>query len=294
MKNLKVLNISGGGFAISGLAGAAEQVIKSGYNPDIISGISSGSILTFILVASKDPINVIKMNSIGFSSKVAFKHSPTNKSGVPTIRSIWNAITKNYLAEQDNLGNTLMKIVSKKEWNEYISNSASKDGIVIAVDFLTGARRKFNLKEESYEDAITIVTASCSIPVFVNPVMFRGDMLYDGGIRNHIASEWVLENYNNISDNVNIFSRPADFTKYKQLSDLDDITSILMRTIEIMTYEISKSDETSTNLISQLSGINNTNIYLPSLLKNTYDDNIDSQKLLYAVGRYNAKLAGFA
>ena len=289
----KALGISGGGFAIPGLAGAAEQVLSSGYKPDIISGISSGSILTFILVGSKNPIGVIKANAIGFNSDVAFEHPPMNEKGKITLRAIWTGLRNNYLASQDNLEETLKSFVSENEWFDYIYNPDSPDAIVIAVDYYTGARRKYNLRYETYDNAIKIVRASSTIPVFADPVYFRDDMLYDGGVRNHIPTEWVLENYEDIEETVSIFSRPADFAKIKAEDDLDGLVSVLLRTLQIMEYEISKSNERMADLICETRGIKSSNIYLPSLLKDAYDINHQAQMELYNAGKANAKSAGF-
>jgi len=291
-KSLRHLGISGGGFSIPGLAGAFEQIVNSGYKPDIVSGVSSGSILAFVYCGATDPLKLFREETVGFNADVAFKHPPMAKNGLPTIRSIWNLITKNYLASQDNLEITLRKYVSEEEWNVYRNDEAAPECLIMAVDFLTGARRKYNLKEAEYEDAIQMVRASSSIPVFADPVEFDGDYLYDGGVRNHIATEWILENYN-ISETVSVFNRPADFTKYVDQSELTGTLSILMRTLLIMEYEISKSDERLADLIAKEKGIKSTNIYLPTLLKDTYDADIQKQILLYEAGIENAKAAGF-
>jgi len=289
---LKHIGISGGGFSIPGLAGAFEQVVKSGFKPDIVSGVSSGSILAFVYCGATDPLKLFREETIGFDSSVAFKNPPLNKKGLPTLRSIWNLITKNFLASQDNLEITLRKYVSVEEWEIYRNNSDAPDCLVMAVDFLTGARRTYNLKEEIYEDAIQIVRASSSIPVFADPVEFDGDFLYDGGVRNHIMTEWILERYN-IEETVSIFNRPTDFKKYVESSDLSGTFAVLMRTLLIMEYEISKSDERLADLIADKQGIKSTNIYLPSLLNDTYDADIQKQILLYEAGIKNATEAGF-
>tara|TARA_R110002124_G_scaffold283449_2_gene459493 strand:- start:12221 stop:12427 length:207 start_codon:yes stop_codon:yes gene_type:complete len=42
---MKVLNFSGGAFKASGHVGASEVLIKNGYKPDIITGVSLGAVL---------------------------------------------------------------------------------------------------------------------------------------------------------------------------------------------------------------------------------------------------------
>ena len=119
MKKLKHLGFSGAGFAIPGIAGAGYEVLKNGFKPDIISGVSSGAILTFLICASKNQLKDIKSNSIGFKSKQVFKHPPFSSKGKIKIRSIWNAITKNYLSKQDKLDDLLRSIISEQDLKDY-------------------------------------------------------------------------------------------------------------------------------------------------------------------------------
>lgn len=52
--NMKHLGISGGSTKIAGLTGAAFQLLEANnYQPDIISGISAGSILTLPILFKK-------------------------------------------------------------------------------------------------------------------------------------------------------------------------------------------------------------------------------------------------
>lgn len=290
MVNSKIhIGISGGGFAISGLAGSLDELIRSGKTPDVISGVSSGSILTFITCGSRDVINVIRSNSIGFSVDDVFSRPPFNKKGKITLRSISNAIFKCYLSEQDKLPNLLRSFVSKVEWDEYRSNPDSPDGIIMSVDLISGSRMFFNLKNYSYDDAIILVCASSSIPVFIKPVYYKGMILVDGGIRNHILTEWIFDNYANIDESYSIFSRSEDFKERSNKDELKSTAKILLRTIEIMENEISKSDEHLANLKSIERGINHKNFFIENILDNVYDDTLEKQIYLYENGKYIVK-----
>ena len=75
-KKLTHMGFSGAGFAISGIAGAGYKLLKNGFKPDVISGISSGSILTFLICSSKNPLKDIEENAIGFKSSQVFSHPP--------------------------------------------------------------------------------------------------------------------------------------------------------------------------------------------------------------------------
>ena len=150
MKKLKHLGFSGAGFAIPGIAGAGYQVLKDGFKPDIVSGVSSGSILTFLVCASKDPLRDIKDNSIGFKANQVFKHPPFSKKGKIRLRSIWNAVTKNYLSKQDKLDDLLRSIITEKDWTDYLNNDEAPEGVIMSVDLLKGGRIFSKLKELSY------------------------------------------------------------------------------------------------------------------------------------------------
>lgn len=282
------LGFSGAGFAISGIAGAGYHLLKKGFEPDIVSGISSGAILTFLICASKDPLNDIKKNAIGFKSSQVFKHPPFSEKGKLTIRSIWNAITKNYLAKQDKLDDLLRSIISEQDWIDYLSNDKAPLGIIMSVDLLSGTRIFSKLKEMDYESAIKNVVSSASIPVFVNPVENNEYLLVDGGVRNHILTEWILDNYD-ISKTISIFSRPEDFKKPTTKKKLDNTFSILERVIEIMQFEISKSDEQLADLKSIVKKVDSKSIYIKNILDNTYEENIEKQKELFNNGIEEAK-----
>jgi predicted acylesterase/phospholipase RssA len=292
MNKLKHLGFSGAGFAIPGIAGAGYELLKSGYNPDIISGVSSGAILTFIICASKNRLETIKNNAIGFKSTQVFKHPPFNKNGKITIRSIWNAITKNYLSKQDRLDDFLRSVVSKQDWEDYINDENSITGVIMSVDLLSGSRIFHKLKEMTYEDAILAVVSSTSIPVFANSVEYKDYLLVDGGVRNHILTDWILDNYD-IEQTINVFARPQDFKKITTKEKLSNTYKILERTVEIMQFEISKNDEQLAELKCIKRGIKYNNIYIKNILKNVYDVDIKKQEELFNTGIEEAKKISF-
>jgi len=278
------LGISGGGFKISGLAGGVIELLDSGISPDVISGISSGSILTFVLCGSSSPRSVIEDNAIGFNSSDVFSRSPFNKRGGLRVSSIINGIFKNYFTKQDRLYTLLSGYVSETEWEYYRDSKYSPDGIIMSVDLIRGSREIVNLKDYNYKDAIGLVIASCSIPVYVNPIYFKEMVLVDGGIRNHILTEWILDAYN-IKESYSIFSRSSDFKKYTTKEKLKTLPQVLIRTIEIMENEISKGDELLADLKAAKKGIYNKNFYIYDILDNVYDDDIEKQRFLYELGK---------
>ncbi len=282
------LGVSGGGFAIPGLAGATLELLESGIKPDIISGVSSGAIISFVVAGSSNPIKAIKENIIGFKTTDVFSRPPFTKKGGISISAIFSAIFNNYLSKQDRLKDLLKSIVSIEEWEQYRTREGSMDCFSMSVDFVTGSRNFVNLKNYNYEDALELVLASSSIPVFVKPVYMDGKVLVDGGVRNHILTEWIMDNYK-LEKSYSIFSRAKDFKKIVKKEKLKSIVQMLFRTIDIFENEISKSDEQLADLKADKLGIEHYNFYIKNILDNVYEDDLDKQKELFEYGKQQVK-----
>lgn len=278
------IGLSGAGFAIPGIAGASYQLLKNGFKPDIISGVSSGAILTFLYTFSDNPDYIIENNITNFKSNDVFNTPPINKRGKFNFRLIWNLITKNYLTKQDNLKKTLMELVPEDVFYSKRDNLQTPIALTLSVDILTGSRVVHRLNDMSYSNAISAVVASTSIPIFTKPVRMKKNLLVDGGIRNHILSEWVFDNYD-IKISYNIFSRPKDFNKNIKENKISNLFTILIRTIEIMQFEISKTDQDLADFKARKQGIKNFNIFIPRILDNVYEENQGKQKLLFEIGK---------
>ena len=178
----------------------------------------------------------------------------------------------------------LRSLVSREEWELYHKNDKAPIGIIMATDFIKGSREFYNLKELDYDTAITLVRASCSIPVFANPVHFEDKVLYDGGCRDHIITSWILDNFD-IESTYSIFTRPSDFKDYVTKKDLDNTPKVFSRSFNIMLNEISKTDEELSRGKCEKLNIPYKAYYLDSNpLKNFYDDSPESLKALYNTG----------
>lgn len=266
---MKHLGISGGGTKIGGLFGAAESLLEKGYQPDIISGISAGAILAVPLALGKlDQIREIVLN---LELDTFFNKKPVNKKGKITLGAIWNIITgKPYLGRQDNVRKVLSQVVSKMDFVEYQLGDYPVC-IVGAIDFLTGKREYINLKDTklSYEDFLHYVNASGSIPVFTAAEEIGGKYLYDGGVRDHIGTPWMLQNFE-IKETVSIYSRPQDFN-ISDNSKPKNALDVLQKTIDIMNVEISKNDEAQEDTICKNKHIKQTKLFLPRIMQSVYD-----------------------
>lgn len=285
------LNISGGATKIAGMFGAVEVAIFDyNYNPDVISGISSGSVLALITAMVKDHEEVrakTYAKVTDFSLKDFMSKPPFNENGKFAVNAGLRAITgKKSLGVQNKLEGTLSNIISEKLYNEYIKGVDKYPDVVLGtVDYVTGRRKYFNVRREklSYRDFLKLTNASASIPIAVEPVLHQEYILFDGGVRDHIGTPYMLNRscYSHlIKDSLNIFSRPKDY----RLADTNwclkgkNIVDVMTRTFDIMNIEISKNDEKDIIITSLEKGINSKIVYLTNHMKSLYDT--DNTRLL--------------
>ena len=301
---MKHLGISGGGTKIGGLFGAAEVLmLDKGYQPDIISGISAGAVLSVPLALGK--FEMVRSLVVDFDLKDFFSVSPVNANG--KIR-VLNAIVKiiggkRYLGKQDNLPKTLAKVVSEQEFNAYKSNNTMPICIVGSVNFQTGGRVYINLKEVSYTAFLDFVNASASLPVFTKGVEvntpfqdFEGRqfnepaVLYDGGVRDHIGTARILvSDAFDISETVSIYSRPEDYRLVIESAFPKNILETLSRYIDITNVEVSKNDEfMEQEILKDRPAVCHDAIYLPRIMRSVYDVDKGRLRQMYEAGRLAA------
>jgi predicted acylesterase/phospholipase RssA len=293
---MKHLGISGGGTKIAGLFGAAEVLFKEkNYRPDVISGISAGAILSVPLALGK--FEVLKNLVLNLTLDTFFSQKPVKENGKFTFGSIWNALTgKPYLGMQGNLEKMIRSVISEAEFNAYKTDPSKPTCIVGAVDFITGGRNYFNLKKVSYDEFPKLVNASSSLPIFTNGIQTHVNekpvYLYDGGVRDHIASAYILgegEFKDQFDESISIFSRPEDFKVLPQEFDDKNVISILSRYVDITNVEISKNDEFQLDEICRAKNIRNTKLFLPRVMKSVYDTDQGRLKELYDKGAEEAR-----
>lgn len=288
---MKHLGVSGGGTKIGGLFGVIETLYDKGFQPDIISGISAGALLSVPLAMRKfDEIRELVLN---ISLDDFFSKKPVKENGSLTLGAAWKAANgKPYLGKQDNLEKKIRSVISENDFKKYKIEQKYPVCIVGAVDFITGSRKFINLKDVDYETFPKLVNASSSLPVFTNGIKIKIDdidtYLYDGGVRDHIATAWVLEESqftDKITESVSVFSRPEDYKVLPSKFNDKNIIKILERYVDITNVEISKNDEYMLDKICKTKNIRNTKLFLPRIMKSTYDTNRERLLLMYKAGR---------
>jgi len=290
-KHLEVLNLSGAATKIAGLAGAAYYVFNDyGYRPDIITGISSGAILTVPIAMRKwDMLNEMVKT---FTLDDIFDNPPVNEDNKVRFNAyIRAAIGKSSFGTQNNLPKTISKIITEKDFERY-QNGDYPDCYVGSVDFKSGSRYIINLKDKkiSYCEFLLLVNASASIPLAVEPVRYGNMLLYDGGTRNHILSGWVLRNFENVKKSISIYARPKDYYGILDPTWKDNnLISVFERYTDISLVEISKRDEREEQYLSERKKVDIEQIFIPSVIKELYDTDTNKLTMLYDVAYKEAK-----
>lgn len=288
---MKHLGISGGGTKIGGLFGVVETLYAKGFIPDIISGISAGAILSVPVALGK--FEQIRELVLHLTLDDFFSKKPVKEKGSLTPGALWNAASgKPYLGRQENLEKKIRSVISESEFNEYKRNKKYPVCVIGTVDFITGGRKFINLKRTDYALFPKLVNASASLPVFTNGIQTNIDgintYLYDGGVREHIATAWVLDESefkDKITESVSVFSRPQDYKVLPSGFEDKNIMKILERYVEITNVEISKNDEYKLDEICKAKNIRSTKLFLPRIMKSTYDTNRERLLLMYMAGK---------
>lgn len=274
------VSMSGGATKIAGILASLQVLKEYGIKPCVYSGVSSGAIMAFAAATG----NLEKSGGyiLNMKPKDVFSILPMYGNGCPTPIAVWRLITlKNSLGSMNALRKTIKKVISKESFEEYRNDPDSPDAIVMFVNISNAKREFVNLKDVDYDKAIECVMASSSIPGIVKPVKIDGEMYYDGGLRDHTISQYILENYD-LDEHYSIYTRPEYLNDYtKEMNIPKYVISVLLRSILIYSLEISKSDEKVEDLLALQNNVNNTKIYMPRVLKSTYDMNIGRLRELY-------------
>ena len=282
-KGVKILNLSGAATKIAGLAGAAYYLSNEyGYRPNIITGISSGAILTIPIAMRKwETINYLVKN---FGLSDIFDKPPVNEQNKVRLRAYFRAaIGKSSFGTQGNLPKTLSKVITEDDWHRYQCGDYP-ECYIGSVDFKTGARHIVNLKDKgvTYERYLMLVNASASIPLAVEPVRIDGKLLYDGGTRNHILGAWAIKNFEDIKESISIYARPKDYYGLVDSKWTDgNLINVFERYTNISMIEISKRDEREESILANIENVDVKQIFIPSVIKDLYDTDTNKMNILY-------------
>lgn len=300
-----IINISGASTKGAFNTGALEYILQeTDYKPTAYSGISFGAIAASF--AAMGLLPSLKEELFKADLCTIFDKKPVNKHGRITLGAIWRGLKgQPGLGSQDNLEKLLRKhLTSKQLWN-YQHDENAPDVYIGAVNLRTKQIKYWNLHDRSdvyYNKAIAIIMASTSIPVFTPPVLIEGDWYVDGGVIDHIGSEYMLKRHlKDVKHMVNIYSRPAIAPQEKWVetqavdrADIDvigmNVAHVLTETIDTFTINTSIEDEKITKALAEKDNVSLLNIFAPyKLTSQHYEIKPSLSKAWYNLGYEQAK-----
>ena len=274
---MKVLSLSGGATRFVGISGCAIELIKQGYKPDVIVGVSAGAIASVPIALGL--YNQVIDKGLSITLKDIFKVVPINEKGRITIHGIIRLLLGYNSIGVQQVDKLLSELVSKDKFAEYVSGNYPTC-YCSAVNMETGEKEWFNLKECDYNTFLKAVSASSHIPLASQAININNKLYYDGGLRDHNLGCSFVEEFNGVTELVSIYGRPqglmANLSTWNK-----SLFSILDRTMDIMQNEISRSDEYLEKEYCQNNNIKLTQLFLPRILTTLYDTDINRLIQLY-------------
>jgi NTE family protein len=188
----KALGLSGGSIKGAFQAGAIQQVLNEGFQPDIIHGISVGSLNgSFLVNETGKKNNNYDWKTIG-NTLVEFWKNKINKPSDLMKKKGFFQLAKellfnrfNGIISNDPLKKLVHQILSLENLRKSKVNFTAG-----AVDMITGNLKHFNQSNPSLIDG---VIASTTIPIMMPISNIGGLPYYDGGLRDVAPLKSVIE-----------------------------------------------------------------------------------------------------
>lgn len=159
------LALSGGGARGFAHAGAIKALLEVGIRPDIIAGVSAGSVVAALYAAGRTPEEMVEIfKSASFRDFAEFKVPRDGLFGLDRFREF----LRNQLAPFRRIEELPVKTV------------------IGVTDIDRGVKVAF---EEGQLESV--VTASCSIPIVFKPAVIDGVRYVDGGVTANLPA-WAI------------------------------------------------------------------------------------------------------
>lgn len=277
---MKLLAFSGGATKIVALVAHGTKVLQSGYTPDIVVGVSSGSLVMLPLILGK--YELLKEKTTNLKLSDIFDKAPVNEKGKITLASGLRGLTKGSLGTMNNLKESIKFFVSEKEFNDFCKNKKSPLLYAGVTNMNTYKFKLILLNNLTYEAFIETVLASSSIPVFTPPVKIGKELYYDGGLIHHNPAINLLRSKKyNITECVSIYSRPEIIEDYDPKYNGLSIGRNLSKTVEFLQNSVSLHDSEAEKDFCKGNNIKLIQRFSPKIMKGVYDVDSERLKLLY-------------
>lgn len=196
------LALTGGGARGFAHAGALAALEEAGHRPDIIAGVSAGSIVGTLYSAGLTPRQLVEL--FADNKAKSFVDFRPKDGGLFSLAPFKRFMEKN-LGKYRNLEELPIPV--------YVG----------VTDFDRGVSREFHTGHIAQR-----VVASCSIPIAFTPVKIDGTTYVDGGVlRNHPA--WIIRDKCDFLIGINV--SPLDMKLHDKA---DSFMSVALRTYNLM------------------------------------------------------------
>ncbi len=219
---------SGGGARGIAHAGALKAIEEAGLRPDIVAGVSSGSVVAVLYAAGVKPDSIVKMFEVG------------------RLRDFVElALGKGGLIKMDPFVKFITRALGDKKRLQDLRIPCH----VGVTNFDTGLAEEF-----SEGDIGPIIQASCSIPVAFPPVEIDGTTYVDGGVVRNLPA-WTIRDKCERLIGINV--SPVT----KQTTPASSIYDIAMRTYTLLAKSNQLHDMQMCDLVVKTQELTHLNVF---------------------------------
>lgn len=188
----RALVLSGGSIKGAFQAGAIQQILNEGFKPDIIHGISVGSLNgSFIVNETGKRNNIYNWKRVGETLVDFWRNNINQPSDLVKKKSFFKIVKELLFNRFDGLISTepLQQLVNRILSIDNLRKS-DIDFTAGAVDMITGRLNYFNKLDSSL---IKGIIASTTIPIMMPISQIGSTPYYDGGLRDVASLKSVIE-----------------------------------------------------------------------------------------------------
>ena len=270
------LDGTAGGTKVHGIKAVWDKaVFNQGFEPQIISGVSSSAVFSVPYALSIHDLEFRRrVNSFfdNFTLNTLFKIKPISKRNNLRLRAILRAIIGKSSLGRLRLDEVLRSFISLKDFVKYQSNDKYANCIVMSVDFKTGNKIVTSMKELSYEEFVLHCLASASVPIYSKPIAINDMTLFDGGVKSLSCAADVIRKYKP-SYSLSVFSHPQKNSVQNNQWLPSGVSTVFKRMIEIIISDISTISQEEQKRAAMENDTTLYQVFLPNVLKSEFDTN---------------------
>lgn len=248
--------LSGGGARGFAHAGALKALEEGGLRPDIIAGVSSGSVVATLYAAGYSPDAILK---IFLEAKITdFVEINFSRGSVLKIDRFAQFLSRAF---------GKVKTFADLRIPAYVGVTNLSDG----------------RHEEIHEgDLLTAVKASCSIPITFPPVRIGGRQYVDGGVVRNLPA-WTIRDKCSLLIGINVSPLPDMNTDNPSLLD------VAMRTYELMAKYNQTADMKMCDIAIQMREISQHGVFSLNEIEKVFNSGyFHMRKALRDAGLWNS------